>query len=79
MTYFGRMAKHDFTVAQRDKDAKSGAAMGDGSYPIKSKQDLKNAIRLSGMSDHSDSAVRAHIKARAKAIGAEGLIPDDWK
>jgi hypothetical protein len=30
------------------------------------------------MADDKD-AVKAHIKARAKAIGAEGSLPADWK
>jgi len=50
-----------------------------GAYPIYSGKDLKNAIMLSGMSNHSDEAVKAHIKERAKAIGKEGMLPSDWK
>jgi hypothetical protein len=71
-------AKRDFSADERDAAASSGAAMPDGSFPIKSKQDLKNAIRLAGNAKNPDAA-RAHIKRRAKALGASDMIPDTWK
>lgn len=72
------VCKRDFSDAQRKAAAKSGAAMSDGSYPIENSKDLHNAISLAGMSSHSKSAVKAHIKARAKALGLEGELPKDW-
>jgi len=69
--------KRSFDAAQRRKDASSGVAMRDGSFPIENKKDLKNAIHLSGHSDNPAEA-RAHIRSRAKAIGAEDLLPDEW-
>lgn len=68
----------DFPAGERKKLAKEGHAMPDGSFPIKTKQDLKNAIRLAGRAKNA-SAARAHIKKRAKALGAEDMIPDSWK
>jgi hypothetical protein len=70
--------KRDFSQAERDKAADSGAAMPDGSFPIKSVADLHNAIRLAGNAK-DPAAARAHIKSRAKALGAEDQIPDTWK
>jgi hypothetical protein len=72
------LLKRDFSQEERDKAADSGAAMPDGSFPIKSVADLHNAIRLAGNAK-DPAAARAHIKSRAKALGAEDQIPDTWK
>jgi hypothetical protein len=70
--------KRKFSAKQRKKDAKSGDAEADGSFPIESKQDLRNAIRAYGRSKNK-AATKRHIIARARALGASDLIPDDWK
>jgi hypothetical protein len=70
--------KRDFSTAQRDAAASSGAAMPDGSFPIKTVQDLRNAIHAIGRAKDPDAA-KAHIKARAKALGKTDLLPDSWK
>jgi hypothetical protein len=70
--------KRDFNAKERKQDAKSGTAMQDGSFPIENKKDLRNAIRLAGNAKNP-AAARAHIKRRAKALGAEDMIPDTWK
>lgn len=72
------LEKRDFSQSERDAAADSGAAMPDGSFPIKSVQDLKNAIRAVGRAKNPAKA-KAHIKARAKALGKPQLIPDEWK
>jgi hypothetical protein len=69
--------KRAFSQKERDKAAESGAAMPDGSFPIKNKGDLKNAIRLAGNAKNP-AAAKAHIKSRAKALGATDMIPDTW-
>ena len=71
-------AKRKFTTAQRKEEAKAGHAMPDGSYPISNKKDLENAIRSWGRGGARED-VKAHIKRRAKALGAEDMIPDNWK
>jgi hypothetical protein len=48
------------------------------SFPIANKQDLRNAIRAYGRSKNK-AATKRHIIARARALGASDLIPDDWK
>ena len=60
--------KRFFSAAARRSAAKSGAAMPGGRYPIKNRKDLKNAVGLVGQSS-DQSAVRAHIRSRAAALG----------
>lgn len=69
--------KREFSAAEREKDAEAGVAMPDGSYPIKSADDVENAVRDYNRSGQKPD-VKAHIIARAKAIGAENALPDDW-
>lgn len=64
------IGKRFFSADQRRKDAESGAAMKDGSFPIHNKEDLRNAERLAGHAK-DPSAARAHIRSRAKALGLE--------
>lgn len=69
----------EFGTKERSKLADKGAAMPDGSFPIKSEQDLKNAIRALGRApEDKRPAVKAHIKKRAKALGLTDLIPEGW-
>lgn len=70
--------KRDFTSGQRDQAAEKGHAMEDGSFPIKSETDLKNAIRACGRAKDTEEA-KSHIKKRAKEMGKESLLPDSWK
>jgi hypothetical protein len=54
--------------------AKSGVAMNDGSYPIKNTDDIQNAVRRLGQGNKSDTAIKRHIRKRAKALG----VSDAW-
>ncbi len=69
--------KGDLPAAEREKDAKEDVAMPDGSYPIRSAKDVENALRDYYRAGKKPD-VKAHIIERAKAIGAEGALPDDW-
>ena len=69
--------KREFTDAERADAADAGQAMPDGSYPIKTVKDLKNAIQSYGRAK-DPAKVKAHIIARAKALGKESLIPENW-
>lgn len=60
--------KRDFSRQQRDDAADSGAAMPDGSFPIKSEGDLANAVHLVGHAT-DPAAAKAHIRRRAAALG----------
>jgi len=60
---------------QRKDMAAKGLALPDGSFPIKTLEDLKNAIQAYGRAkDHAKAA--KFIAKRAKVLGAEDLIPD---
>lgn len=68
----------EFKAAARKSAAKTGAALPDGSFPIKTVQDLKNAIQALGRAKNKARA-KAHIIARARALGATSQLPDGWK
>lgn len=70
--------KRDFDAAARRSAAASGAAMPDGSFPVHNEEDLGNAVRLVG---HGKNPAKAkdHIKNRARALGLESALPDEWK
>ena len=71
------VTKRDFTAAEREKAAKEGTAMKDGSFPIENKDDLANAIKAYGRAKNKAAAKR-HIIRRAKALGATDMLPEDW-
>lgn len=71
--------KTDFSHSERKDLAKKGEAMPNGEYPIRNSQDLKDAIKLSGASDMPKEKVRAWIKKRAKELGLESELPEEWK
>lgn len=71
------LAKREFTQDQRDAAAKKGQAMPGGGFPIKNRQDLKNAIQAIGRAKDPE-ATKAFIKKRAKELGLEDLIPEGW-
>jgi hypothetical protein len=63
----------------RERLAKEGKAMPDGSYPIRNVNDLKNAIQAYGRSKPgSRAAVRKHIMRSAKRLKKQDLIPAKW-
>lgn len=69
----------DFSAAQRKVAARKGQALPDGSFPIRNRADLANAIRAVGRADASDRAkVRRHIVKRARALNALSAIPASW-
>jgi hypothetical protein len=72
------LLKKDYSTADRKRMARSGQAMPGGGFPIDSVASLKNAIQSIGRAKNPDAA-KAHIKRRAKALGREDLIPDNWK
>lgn len=78
-----RAVSHQFMKAKYDaadikRMADNGEAMPDGSYPIADREDLANAIHAVGRGGATHDAIRRHIEARAKALGATSEIPDTW-
>jgi hypothetical protein len=70
-----------FVSRRERKDlAEKGQALPDGSFPIRSEEDLKNAISSYGRSKKGDRAkVRRHIIKRARQLKQSKMIPDNWK
>lgn len=69
--------KRAFSEDRRMSMAKEGLALPDGSYPIASEDDLKNAIQAFGRAKDKEAAKR-HIMKRAREMGKENLIPANW-
>lgn len=67
----------NFSQEDRDRYAKSGVAMPDGSFPIRNASDLEDAIRLVGHAK-DPSAAKAHIKKRARKLHLVHMIPMSW-
>ena len=67
-----------YNTAERKRMADTGAAMSDGSFPIKTKADLRKAIRAVGRGGADHDAIREHIAKRAAALGLEAMVPDNW-
>jgi len=74
----GVVCKRDVSDKERAELADKGHAMPDGSYPIASASDLSNAVQAIGRAKDR-SAVMAHIKRRAAALGRTDLLPDSWE
>ena len=75
--YVSDITKREFTAEQRQASEDKGHAMPGGGYPIENKSDLKNAIQAIGRAK-DPAKTKAHIKARAKALGASDMIPESW-
>jgi hypothetical protein len=67
----------DLDTQERRKLAEEGKALPDGSFPIRNRDDLQDAIQSYGRAKDRDEAKR-WINRRAKELNAEGELPDDW-
>lgn len=74
----GELFKRERTMETRRRLAEQGLAMPDGSYPIVTVEDLRNAIQAFGRTDNP-RATKEHIMRRARALGRTDLIPENWK
>jgi hypothetical protein len=75
---FGNIiTKADFSASERRRMAATGAAMPDGSFPIRNREDLQNAIQSVGRASNYDAA-RRHIISRAKELGLISMLPQEW-
>ena len=69
----------DISPKVRERLASEGKALPDGSYPIRNVGDLKNAVQAYGRSKESQrTEVRKHIVKRARGLGRQDLIPENW-
>ena len=71
------LTKKDYSAEERKQGAKEGWAKKDGSYPIKTADDVANAVKDWIRSKGSASDKR-HIIKRAKALKATDKLPSDW-
>jgi hypothetical protein len=67
----------EISAEERKRLADEGKALPDGSFPIANEEDLRNAIQAIGRASDPEAA-KALIKRRAKDLGKEDLIPEDW-
>ena len=72
---YGQFLTEAYSDEERKELADKGFALSDGSFPIKDLKDLKNAIQAYGRAKDQARAAKFIVK-RAKALGAEDLIPD---
>ena len=72
---YGEFVSENYDTEQRKEMAEKGFALADGSFPIANLEDLKNAIMAYGRAKDQARAAK-FIAKRAKALGAEDLIPD---
>jgi hypothetical protein len=71
------IVKAEFSTDQREKLADKKEALPDGSFPIRNASDLHNAIHAVGRASDIGRA-KAWIKRRAKELGKEGSLPEEW-
>jgi len=69
--------KRAFNEDQRQEMAKEGLALPDGSFPISTVDDLRNAIMAHGRATDKERA-KKHIIKRARAMGRMDMIPASW-
>jgi hypothetical protein len=67
----------ELDAEQRRKLAERGEALPDGSFPIRNKEDLSDAVQSYGRAKDKAEAKR-WIKRRARELDAEDELPDDW-
>jgi len=67
----------EFSQSQRERLAKKGHALPDGSFPIRNREDLKNAVQSWGLAKNK-AAAKKFIKKRAKQLDAMSELPRKW-
>lgn len=68
----GMLEKREFDTEERQELAEKGKALPDGSYPIETRQDLRNAMQAIGRSKNRARTIR-HIRRRANELGVTDL------
>ena len=74
---YTEIVKREVSDKEREQLADQGMALPDGSYPIKTVADLKNAIQSFGRAK-DPAKVKQHIITRARALGAIDQLPEGW-
>ena len=68
----------DYSARERERMAKRGEALPDGSFPIANRTDLENAIHLWANAKDPVRA-RRHIVERARALRLMDALPEGWR
>jgi hypothetical protein len=64
---------------EREKGAKEGWAMDDGSFPIRDCRDVEKAVHaMNRPTNKSTEAIHRHIVKRANALGCTSHLPSTW-
>lgn len=71
------IAAASISQADRDMGAKDGSALPDGSYLIRNRTELRNAVNLRNHGNSPRKKIYAHIRKRAKALHAENMLPPE--
>lgn len=72
-----QITERQYDAETRKEFADKGWALPDGSFPIADEEDLRNAIQAVGRAADYERAKR-HIIKRARDLGLEDLLPEDW-
>lgn len=67
----------ELNTEERRKLADQGKALPEGSFPIRGRKDLQDAIQSYGRAKNKAEAKR-WIKRRARELKAEKELPEDW-
>ena len=70
--------RRKYSAKERQALAKQHKALPDGSFPVRDREDLKNAVAAFGRAK-DPAKVKAHIIARARALNAVDLLPASWQ
>lgn len=71
-------ARGKYNADQLKQLKAEGKTLPDGSFPIADEEDVKDAIRLTGLGNASSETVRKWIIKRAAALGVSNLVPPAW-
>ena len=72
------MNKKDYSDKERQMLARRDMALPDGSFPIVTGADLRNAVQSVGRASNYQKA-RNHIIRRAESLNRTDLLPEEWK
>lgn len=68
-----------YSAEERRTAALNGQALSDGSHVIKNSEDLATSFVSWAQSGKPEGALKEHLRRRAHAIGAEGMLPSDFR
>lgn len=65
-------------TAERKKLASEGAALPDGTFPIRNGEDLHKALKRAHQGGDPQSKIKSHIRKRANALGLAKQLPSGY-